>query len=194
MYVSPREAAEHYKVTTNTIRTWADNGKIEFIKTSGGHRRYLIKDKIIQNTTRRQIIYCRVSSVKQKGDLERQVEFLRKKYPNHEVVKDIGSGINFKRTGFLQIMAGLFDGIIEEVIVAHSDRWSRIGFDLFEWIFSRFESRITSLDKGEQSPEEELSKDLMEIITVFSARYHGLRSYKNSEDRDTSDKESDEEA
>ena len=180
MYVSPGEAAKHYSVTTNTIRLWADTGKIKYIKTSGGHRRYLIEDKIKDiNIKRRKIIYCRVSSKKQVRDLERQVGYLRSKYPDYEVITDIGSGINFKRPGFLQIMAALIDGYIEKVVVAYRDRWSRIGFELFEWLFSRYEASIESIDTEIKNPEKELSRDLMEIITVYTARYYGLRKYND---------------
>lgn len=183
MYVSPKEAAEYYGVIPNTIRTWADQGKIQFIKTDGGHRRYLIEDKDDIENERRRIIYCRVSSRKQKKDLERQTEFLRKHYPDHEVITDIGSGINFKRPGFIRILEELFDGNIEEVVVAHRDRFSRIGFEFFEWLFQKFESKITTFDKESESQEKELSKDLMEIITIFSARINDQHSHKNNEDK-----------
>lgn len=185
MYVHPKEAAEHYKVTANTIRVWADSGKIKYIRTDGGHRRYLIEDTI-SSGKRKRIIYCRVSSKKQQQDLERQVEFLRKKLPDFEVIKDIGSGINFKRPGFLRIMEELFDGNIEQVVVAHKDRWSRIGFELFEQIFSRFDATITATDEESTSGEVELAKDLMEIITVFTARFYGKRTYKDNNNKNSS--------
>lgn len=188
MYVSPGRAAEHYNVTTNTIRLWADAGKIQVIKTDGGHRRYFIENQQDKKKERQKIIYCRVSGVKQKRDLERQCQYLRERYPNHELVTDIGSGINFKRTGFLRIMEGVFNQDIGEVVVAHRDRWARIGFELFEWIFQEFESKIICLDKEVENTERELAKDLMEIITVFSARFYGKRSYKNSEDKIVADK------
>ena len=80
--------------------------------------------------TKRNICYCRVSTSSQKEDLERQVEFFRCKYPNHEIIKDIGSGLNFKRKGFNSILDFAIKGDIGEVVVTHKDRLGRIGFEL----------------------------------------------------------------
>ncbi|MGL6139325.1 MAG: recombinase family protein, partial [Planktothrix sp.] len=45
------------------------------------------------------VCYCRVSSTKQRDDLDRQVAYMQSIYPNAEIVRDIGSGLNFKRKG-----------------------------------------------------------------------------------------------
>jgi predicted site-specific integrase-resolvase len=179
-FVSSKKAQEIYKVKEQTLRDWANSNKINFITTAGGHRRYCI---IKPQENKQSIIYARVSSKKQENDLERQVKYLQKRYPNHEVIKDIGSGINYKRKGFRRILEQLFKGNIEEVVVSSSDRFSRFGRDLFEWIFEQFGTKFTILSRGKyKSNQDELAEDLMEIITVFSARYYGRRKYKNSED------------
>ena len=178
-FVSSSKAQEIYKVKEQTLRDWANAGKINFITTAGGHRRYCV---IQPQEHRKNIIYARVSSKKQENDLERQVKYLQKRYPNHEIVKDIGSGINYKRAGFQRILEQLFKGNIGEVVVSTGDRFSRFGRDLFEWIFEQFGAKFTILNRGKyKSSQEELAEDLMEIITVFSARYYGKRKYKNAE-------------
>ena len=181
MYVKPREASKYFNVSDNTLRCWARDGKIQYFTTEGGHRRYLLpteRSNQSQNETMRQkIIYARVSSSKQREDLVRQVDFLKIKYPNHVVITDIGSGINFERVGFKRILEKLFSGNVEEVVVAHRDRFTRFGFSLFEWIFKRHNATLLCDTEASTSDGGELSEDIMAIITVFSARYHGRRKY-----------------
>jgi len=189
-YVSPGEACRHYQVCSETLRDWADKGRIEYFKTTGGHHRYKIPDRG-EGDTRARYVYARVSSRKQEGDLQRQIEFLRKRYSNYEVISDIGSGLNFKRQGFRKILEQLFEGNISEVVVSSSDRFSRFGTnDFFVWLFEHFGSKLTILQNRKHADSnEELAGDLLEIITVFTARYHGRRKYKSdhAEDQDISE-------
>lgn len=180
--LTPAEASEHFKVTENTLRTWSKQGKIRYEVTSGGHRRYLVVDEHLRQ--RKNIIYARVSSKKQKGDLERQVNFIREKYPNHEVITDIGSGINYKRPGFISILEQLFQGNIGEVVVYSSDRFARLGAgELFIWMFRQFDAKLMFIIENSEEDETEFTSDLMEVITVFSARYYGKRKYKGQKDK-----------
>ena len=173
--LSPKDAAVHYGVTPETLRDWSNQNLVEHIWTEGGHRRYVIKE----NKDGRKIVYARVSSAKQSDDLTRQVRFLSRKYPSYDIVKDIGSGINFKRPGFKTILEQLFRKNIKEVVVTSSDRFARLGAkDFFEWMFEYFGAKLTILNtKNSKSSSEELAEELFEIITVFTARYHGKRKY-----------------
>jgi putative resolvase len=182
MYVFPKEAAKHFQVTTDTLRRWSDSGKLPCITTTGGHRRYALSfntpgspTKPVETTLK--IVYSRVSSKKQANDLERQSKLLKHKYPNHKVISDIGSGINFSRPGFKRILEGVFKGTIDEVVVAHKDRFTRFGFELFEWIFQRHNAKLLCDQEREGGTETELAEDLLAIVTVFSARYYGKRKY-----------------
>ena len=122
--------------------------------------------------------YCRVSTRGQKEDLERQIKLFRSKYPNHEIISDYGSGINFKRKGFNSILDSSIQGNIKEVVVTHRDRICRFGFELIEKIILQHgKGKILVLNQQETSPQEELVNDLMSIITVFSSRIYGLRSH-----------------
>jgi predicted site-specific integrase-resolvase len=110
--------------------------------------------------------------------LETQVEFFRTRYPDYEIIKDLGSGINFKRKGFLSILDSAVKGDISEVVVTHKDRLCRFGFELIERIITEHsKGKIVVLDKKETSPEKELVDDLLSIVTVFSSRLYGLRSH-----------------
>ena len=177
MYVTPQKAKQHFQVTDDTLRRWTKQGKIKTKRTQGGHRRYYIPPE--PNTkTGESIIYARVSSKKQSNELQNQINFLQKKFPEHTLISDIGSGLNYKRKGFNTILDKLFKNDIKEVVVASKDRFSRFNFQLFQNIFSRFDAELKTLSTKEyQSPHEELSEDLMSIVTVFSARYCGKRNY-----------------
>lgn len=187
-YVTPKQAKKIYNVSDITLRRWEDNGKIKSIRTEGGHRRYIIHKKPKPNQPRRKIIYARVSSQKQNTDLQKQRRLLEERYPGYEVITDIGSGINFKRKGFNTILDQLFEHNIEEVVVASNDRFSRFGFEFFQSMFTKFNATLTSLDsKQVKSFEQELSQDLIAIVTVFSAKYHGKRKYNlHAKDQDIS--------
>lgn len=188
--VSACDAAKYYGVSESRVRAWARDGKIPAERTPGGHFRYIlevIQGEYIPKDWNDKIIYARVSSSKQAGDLERQVIYLKEKYPDYTIVKDVGSGINYKRRGFRTVLDRLFQGNIKHVVVAHSDRWSRFGFDFFEWLFEKFSAKLESIDRAESDTAEDFTADIMEIFTVFTARYYGQRKYRQHEsDQDES--------
>jgi len=122
-----------------------------------------------------------VSSASQKDDLERQVAFMKNKYPNHEIMTDIGSGINFKRKNLIKIINLAINNHIEEIVIAYKDRLCRFGYELIEMIINEHsKGRITVLNNQDDSPQEELTKDLVSIINIFSAKLNGMRSYKTT--------------
>ncbi len=186
MFIPSRKAVKHLGVCANTLRKWADDGKIKYIRNPAGQRLYDTTSIEQSSSTCKSYCYCRVSSHKQKDDLERQKEFMRKHYQNHEIISDIGSGINFKRKQFLWLLEQSTLGNVKEVVVAHRDRLSRFGFELIEWFFSKHNVKLVVLDKCESSPQQELVTDLLSIITVFSCRIHGLRKYTNTIKEDKS--------
>ena len=182
--ITPREACEYLKVSKQTLVNWEKEGKIKAHRTKGGHRRYLFSSIIKENPsikqqdTRRKICYCRVSTPSQKEDLERQVIFFKNRFPDYEIIKDFGSGINFKRKGFKTILDQAIKGNIREVVVTHRDRFCRFSFEFFENIIKEYSNgKILVLNQEETSPNQELVNDLISIITVFSSRIYGLRSH-----------------
>ena len=186
--VKAEEAAAYYQISISNLRKWAREGRIRVSKTAGGHYNYLIPDGNDPIATPNpcdwcpNIIYSRVSSRKQRDDLERQSMFLQHKYPTYTLIEDIGSGINYKRPGFRAILEQLFKGHIKTVMVAHSDRFSRFGFDFFQWLFSQFGAVLDAVEKPKSESGDELVEDIMEVFTVFTARYYGSRKYQDSGD------------
>ena len=130
----------------------------------------------------KKVCYARVSSKKQMDDLDRQKDFFRCNYPNHIVVSDVASGINWKRKGLLSLLESSMRGDISEVVVAHRDRLSRFAFELLEWIFRKNGVELVVLNRNDnQSEEQELSDDVMSIIHVYSCRKNGKRRYKTNQ-------------
>ena len=193
-FIPSRKAAEKLGVHPNTLRRMANKNDIEYIRI-GNNRLYNVNKFINEKSNKKSdkpldklsICYCRVSTYGQKNDLDRQVKYMEERFPNHTIIKDIGSGLNFKRKGLKTILDKAHQGLISEVVVAHKDRMCRFGFELIEYILrSQSDARIVILDDHKSTPEEELTNDLLQIITVFGARVNGLRKYHNKIKNDPS--------
>lgn len=196
-FLPARKASQILGIHVATLRNLDKNGSIQTIRTPGNKRLYNVQQYIDQNvsfkstfsSTKKSICYCRVSTPGQKDDLERQIKYMQELYPSHQIISDIGSGINFKRKGLKTILEQAHKGELEEVVVVYKDRLCRFGFELFEHILkSQSNARILVLNNKNNSPEEEIVNDLLQIITVFSARVNGLRKYhtKIKEDKNIS--------
>jgi len=187
-YVNTKKAKDLLQITPKTLRIWDKEGKIRTLRTLSGQRRYNLED--IQNISGRntlnkkkeKICYCRVSSPKQVDDLGRQTDFFRSKFPDHIVVTDVSSGINWKRKGLKTILDKAMHRDISEVVVAHRDRLCRFAFELLEWILDQNGVKLVVLDEENgESNDKELSDDILSIIHVYSYRKMGRRRYKNKE-------------
>lgn len=188
--ISIQQASEQLGVSISTLRRWDETGVLVAERTPKGHRRYDIS-KInpnllhgIGNKDRKTIAYARVSSHDQKEDLHRQIQVLEmycaKQGWTYEIVSDLGSGMNYHKKGLKQLLDGILDNQIGRLVLTHKDRLLRFGAEL---VFALCEARnveIVIINQGENlSFEEELAQDVLEIITVFSARLYGSRSKKN---------------
>jgi putative resolvase len=185
-YLSPRKACSYLNVSEKTLRNWDRDGLITTIRTPSNQRRYDIDSVLGAKTTRVVAIYARVSSAKQKEDLQRQIDFLQEKYPQGKLYKDIGGGLNFKRKGLLSLLESVLSGNVESIVVGHQDRLARFGVDLIRWICEQKDCQLVVLSRTELSPERELVEDILSIIHGFSCRLYGLRKYKSTIKEDTS--------
>lgn len=187
------EAAKVLGVTTTTLRNWDKNGLLHPDEhTRGGNRRYKLDSlKNINPEVRyktddlKTIAYARVSSHDQKEDLVRQVAVLEAYCAKHgfqyEVIQDLGSGMNYYKKGLTKLLNLILDGQVKRLVLTHKDRLLRFGAELVFAICEAKEVEVIIINKGEENVkfEEELAKDVLEIITVFSARLYGSRSNKN---------------
>ena len=185
-----KEAADILGVSPTTLRRWEQDGKLIPERTSGGHRRYDIS-KIRpdlyhsnHNEIKVTIAYARVSSHDQKPDLERQKQVLEMYCAaqgwDFEVISDLGSGMNDYKKGLTKLLKRILSGEIGRLVLTHKDRLLRFGAELIFAICQAKEVEVVIINKGEETSfEEDLAKDVLEIITVFSARLYGSRSRKN---------------
>lgn len=179
-YVSVGEASKHFGVSTDTIRRWCNRNTIQYITTKTNHRRInLLSNRHVQNECfKKNICYCRVSTTKQRDDLERQINFMVDKFPGYTIIKDVGSGLNFKRKGLLSILEQCKKGLVQSVTITSKDRLCRFGFELLEWFFKQENVQLVVLHKEDITPEQELTRDILSIMQVFNARWNGKRRYK----------------
>jgi excisionase family DNA binding protein len=181
--VSIGEIAELKAVSVDTVRRWEKEGKITSVRTDGGHRRYRLSD-FVEQKSGKTIAYARVSSHDQKNDLDRQDAVLSAYCSSQgwsfQVIRDLGSGMNCRKKGLTKLINALLDGDVARLVLTHKDRLLRFGSELIFSICEYHEVEIIILNKKENSTfEEDLASDVLEIITVFSARLYGSRSYKN---------------
>ena len=185
-FIKIGEASKLLGVQPQTLRRWEDTGLITPAKrTPKGTRLYSLQDVLGMNDkTLPTIGYARVSSNDQKEDLERQHAVLES-YCNKngwqtEIIRDFGSGMNYKKQGLLQLLDLIVNGQISRLVITHKDRLLRFGADLIFRICEIKGIEVVIINKGEQpSFEEELTRDVMEIMTVFCAKLYGSRSHKS---------------
>ena len=189
-FVGIGEAATALGVSVSTLRRWDASGKLEAETTRGGHRRFdlaKLRPELFHagnDIQRKTIAYARVSSHDQKADLERQKQVLElycaRQGWTFEVVTDPGSGMNYRKKGLRKLLNQLIDGLIGRLVITHKDRLLRFGAELVFAICEAKQVEVVILNAGEDSTfEEDLATDVLEIISVFSARLYGARSRKN---------------
>jgi predicted site-specific integrase-resolvase len=189
MHVKGSIASKALGVGQHTLRKLADDGRIKCVILPSGHRRYDVDSFVASSIGEKEkIVYARVSSAAQKDDLERQAAMLEEAYPGYEVVKDVGSGINFKRKGLLSVLERTMRRDVEVVVVAHRDRLARFAFDLLHWIFRSNGVELVVHEPSVDTPEKELVDDLLSIVTVFASRSYGRRKYKKRTGRKKEEK------
>jgi predicted site-specific integrase-resolvase len=182
-YINTRNAVKSLGLSPNTLRKYADAGIIETIRTPGNRRLYNIDGYLKRTSTSTVICYCRVSSKKQADDLERQLERMQSIYPQAEIVKDIGSGLNFKRKGLRAILERLLRGDKLKVVVANRDRIARFGFDLFKFLIEKNGGELVVQRESVGSDEEEMCEDILAVLHHFSCKMHGKRSHSGTKDK-----------
>ena len=187
-YVPPRIYRQHVGVSEHQLRWWAKAGKIDFVRTPGGNRLYRLDDREDPEGDEAgppKIAYCRVSSSKQRPDLERQQHFMAQRFPDFKIVSDVGSGINWKRPGLLAVLDGALDGSLKELAVANRDRLCRFAFELVEHVLRKHGVKLVVVDDNDattgegrvEREEQDLADDLLSIVQVFCCRRNGRRRY-----------------
>ena len=173
-------------VTTTTLRRMHQSGELIPAHISNGGTRYYSTEqlKLFQSSNNERIVigYCRVSTPSQKDDLETQVQnvksYMYAKGYKFDIIKDIGSGINYKKKGLKELINRIENNEVSKVVILYKDRLIRFGFELIEYLCEINNVEIEVIDNSECSKEKELTDDLIQIITVFANRLYGQHSKK----------------
>lgn len=184
----PKEFAELLNVSVKTLQRW-DRDKVLIAKRTPTDRRFYTYDQYLDykglknNSDRKIIIYTRVSTNNQKDDLLNQVNFLQnfinsKGIIVDQIIQDVGSGLNYKRKKWNELLDEVMENKIDTIIVSNKDRFIRFGFEWFERFLGKFNTKILVVNNELLSPQEELVQDIISILHVFSCRIYGLRKYK----------------
>ena len=189
-YYSIGEFANRIGKTIQTLRNWDKKNILKPSHVTQGGTRYYSQEQLnhflglkSEKQINKKIIgYCRVSSHKQKDDLERQIEnvktYMYAKGYQFEIITDIGSGINYNKKGLNQLIDFVTNSEVEKIVVLYKDRLIRFGYELIENLCHKFGTTIEIIDNTEKTEQQELVEDLVQIISAFSCRLQGKRANK----------------
>ncbi len=197
---SPKQFGQLVGKSVATLQRWDREG-ILTAHRSPTNRRYYTHDQylayigVVAKPEGRVVLYARVSTRNQRGDLLNQIAALEQYCQQHgmipsDTIQDIGSGLNYHRKGFNQLFEDIEVGKVHQLIVAHKDRLVRFGFEWFAEFCARHGTDLIVLNQETLSPEQEMVNDLRAIVHVFSARLDGLRSYGKALNHALSEKDS----
>lgn len=185
----PKDFAALLGVSVKTLQRWDREGILKANRTPTDRRYYTysqylrFKGVVTEDDNRKVVIYARVSTKNQKDDLQNQVSFLRvfcnaRGMIVNECIEDYGSGLNYNRKKWNDLLEEVMDNKVKTIIVTHKDRFVRFGYEWFEKFCMKFNTSIVVVNNEELSPQEELVQDIVSILHVFSCRLYGLRKYK----------------
>ena len=173
-------------ISINHLRLLHKTGELVPVKITKGGTRYY-SDKQLNDylgLNKKVILYTRVSTKQQKDDLENQIKNLKEyaysKGYNFEIISDIGSGINYKKEGLKKLLEKINNSEISKIVVLYKDNLVSFGFELIEFLANINNIEIEMIDNTTIS-EEELTNDLIQIITVFANRLYGSHSKKTKQ-------------
>ena len=176
--------------TNQTLRNWDKDGILKPHHVSESGYRYYSQEQLNHflglkqevQLNKKTIGYCRVSSNKQKDDLERQIDnvktYMYAKGYSFERISDIGSGINYNKKGLNELIDMVTNSEVEKIVILYKDRLIRFGYELIENLCNKYGTTIEIIDNTEKTEEQELVEDMIQIVTVFSERLQGKRANK----------------
>ena len=189
-FISIGEVCRILGISISTAYRWLKLGRLkEAFRTLGNHRRFNKQEILsfytpVDSAERLTILYARVSSHDQKIDLITQEQKLVqyatiKQYTNTQLISDLGSGLNYKKSGLKQLLKLILTQKVKRLIINHKDRLLRFGSELVFTLCQYFNVDVIILEEKTLSFEETLTCDVIELMTVFCAKLYGKRSHKN---------------
>lgn len=181
-----KEVLRLLKIARPTLTKYIREGiiKIEVLP----NKRYEYNDEdvyklLYKGIKRKTVIYARVSTTKQKPDLNNQIELLKqfcfnRGYTLSAVYSDIASGISFeKRTEFFEMLDEILEGKIERVVITYKDRLSRVGFELFSHLFQHYNCEIIVVSEvgSQKLDSQEIFEEIVSLLHCYSMKLYSNR-------------------
>lgn len=185
----PKEFAELLNVSVKTLQRWDRDGVLVAKRTPTDRRYYTYDQYLVykgitsNNDSRKTVIYTRVSTNAQRADLLNQKKFLidfanAKGIIVDELIEEIGSGLNYNRKEWNNLLEQCMENKIESILITHKDRFIRFGYDWFERFVGKYNVKIIIVNNELLSSQEELIQDITSIVHVFGSKIDGMRKYK----------------
>ena len=190
------------QITRPTLTKYVKEGKIKVTVKGNGRYDYdsdSVYKMLNKDIERKTYLYARVSTSKQKKDLENQVQLLKNfcfqnGYIINGIYQDIASGISFdKRKQFFQMLDDILAGKVNKVIITYKDRLSRVGFELFVYLFKKYGCEIIVISEvgSEKLDSQEIFEEIIGLLHCYSIKLYSSRKAKKIkeilEENDTSE-------
>jgi putative resolvase len=183
------EVLKLLRITRQTLTKYVKDGIIKVKVLPNGRYDYdedSVYSLLLDGVERKTYIYARVSTPKQKKDLENQIELLKqfcfsKGYKIHGVFADVASGISFeKRKDFFKMLDDIIDRKVERVVITYKDRLSRVDFGLFEYLFKKFNTEIVVMSEigSEKLDSQEIFEEIVSLLHCYSMKLYSSRKKK----------------
>lgn len=180
------EVLKLLRITRPTLTKYVKQGLVKVEKLPNGRYEYdseSVYSFLNKDMKRKTYIYARVSTLKQKPDLDNQIELLKQfcftnGYTISGIYSDIASGISFeKRNDFFKMLDDIIDNKVERVVITYKDRLSRIGFDLFYHLFQKYNCEIVIMSEvgSEKLDRQEIFEEIVSLLHCYSMKFYSKR-------------------
>jgi len=181
-----KDVLELLQITRPTLTKYVKQGIIGITVMPNKHYDYHDADvfrMFNKGVERKTYLYARVSTAKQKADLDNQIEMLKQfcysnGYRVSKIFSDVASGISFeKRQGFFQMLDDVVSGKVERLVITYKDRLSRVGFELFHYLFKKYHCEIIVMsDMGsEKLDSQEIPEEIISLLHCYSMKLYSKR-------------------
>lgn len=185
-WYSSKKIRQILQITSQCLYQMRISGRIETKQISDKKYLYKLPEKFKVSTDPKIAIYARVSTPKQKKDLDNQISYLRQYIvsngnvvDNKLIFSDIASGMNENRKGLNELISEIISGAVNKVVISNRDRLTRFGYGYLKSLFDRYDCEIIEVNLTEDKTfEQELTNDLIAIIHHFSMKFYGKRKNK----------------
>lgn len=177
------------QITRPTLTKYVREGKLKVTVKGNGRYDYdadSVYKMLNKDIERKTYLYARVSTSKQKKDLENQVQLLKNfcfqnGYVINGIYQDIASGISFdKRKQFFEMLDDILAGKVNKVIITYKDRLSRVGFELFVYLFRKYGCEIIVISEvgSEKLDSQEIFEEIISLLHCYSMKLYSNRKAK----------------